>query len=382
MRAPMFAVRLRAAAAALLLFLGCALDVRASDSLPTQLSDQAYWALIERTSEKEGVYPTGSFISNELGFQEPMALARSMTQPGGAFLGVGPEQNFSYIAALRPGIAFIIDIRRQNLLNHLFYKALFELSPDRAAFLGRLFCSETPPGLTQASSVDELLSAYASSPRTPAAYVRNRDAVIELLKTKHGFPVSVQDLDGIERIQRAFFQFGQDITYDSELPGAAPAPQVRRASPSYAALARATDRQGIQHGFLASEQSYRVVRDLELRNLVVPVVGDFAGPEALRTIGAYLREHQAAVTVFYTSNVERYLLQQPAAETPNGGWKPFIENVESLPRDGSSLFIRVPRGSYADQSVPSVLQRMEDTLQAVRLGRIRSRADLFAPVRP
>jgi hypothetical protein len=209
---------------------------------------------------------------------------------------------------------------------------------------------------------------------------RNRDAVVEQLQKTHGFPLSAQDLDELEKVYRAFFHFGQDITYDSELPSAKPrpAPKHQRQSPSYAAMARATDQLGTNHNFLASEDNYRAVRDLEVRNLVVPVAGDFGGPKAIKAIGAYLREHQAPVTVFYTSNVEPYLLQQPNAETPNGGWQRFIENVEALPLDSSSLFIRVRKGSYADQPIPSAWQPIQDTLQAVRGGRIKNRSDLFS----
>ena len=57
-----------------------------------------------------------------------------------------PEQNFTYIAALKPKMAFIIDIRRGNLQLHLMYKALFELSSDRADFIFRLFSRKRPEG--------------------------------------------------------------------------------------------------------------------------------------------------------------------------------------------------------------------------------------------
>ena len=60
-------------------------------------------------------------------------------------MGVGPEQNLTYVAAFRPRIAFVVDIRRQNLLHHLWYKAVFELSPTRAEFLSRLFARALPP---------------------------------------------------------------------------------------------------------------------------------------------------------------------------------------------------------------------------------------------
>ena len=45
---------------------------------------------------------------------------------GGAYIGVGPDQNFSYIAAIAAGRSpFIVDIRRDNLLLHLLFKAIF-----------------------------------------------------------------------------------------------------------------------------------------------------------------------------------------------------------------------------------------------------------------
>ena len=60
------------------------------------------------------------------------ALVRSAV-PGRSYVGVGSEQNFTYIVAIRPVIAFVIDIRRGNLDLHLIYKVLFELSADRRA---------------------------------------------------------------------------------------------------------------------------------------------------------------------------------------------------------------------------------------------------------
>ena len=62
------------------------------------------------------------------------------------YLGVGPEQNFTYIVALRPKLAFIVDIRRGNMNEHLLYKAFIELSADRADFLSRLFARPRPAG--------------------------------------------------------------------------------------------------------------------------------------------------------------------------------------------------------------------------------------------
>ena len=61
-------------------------------------------------------------------------------------MGVGPEQNFTYIVATKPSMAFIVDVRRGNLDLQLMYKALFELSADRAEFVSRLFSQEASGG--------------------------------------------------------------------------------------------------------------------------------------------------------------------------------------------------------------------------------------------
>ena len=81
---------------------------------------------------RTAAFPSTTSLSNETTFQSVIPTLQARAQPGGAYLGVGPEQNFTYIAALQPKIAFIIDIRRQNLVEHLMYKALFELS-DRSS---------------------------------------------------------------------------------------------------------------------------------------------------------------------------------------------------------------------------------------------------------
>jgi hypothetical protein len=120
------------------------LSLRAADKLPATLSDTEFWSLIERISEPDGYFrsnsgSTDNLLSNE-NLLSTAATALSMRPKGsGVYLGVGPEQNFSYIAAMHPRIAFVTDIRRGNMLLHLMYKSLFETSANRADFVARLF---------------------------------------------------------------------------------------------------------------------------------------------------------------------------------------------------------------------------------------------------
>jgi hypothetical protein len=85
---------------------------------------------------------------------------------------------------------------------------------------------------------------------------------------------------------------------------------------------------------MGSEENFQIMQTLQRKNLIVPLVGDFAGPKALRAIGQYLKDHGATVSVVYTSNVEQYLFQDP------DNWKEYYSNVGTLPLDSSSTFIR------------------------------------------
>src|SRR6185369_12158343 len=98
-------------------------------------------------SEPSGDYPWDNWISNEDTVQQVIPILKQIVNPGGAYIGVGPEQNFTYISSLRPKVAFIVDIRRQNLLELFMYRALFELAADRADFVALLFSRTRPSGL-------------------------------------------------------------------------------------------------------------------------------------------------------------------------------------------------------------------------------------------
>src|SRR6187397_3022300 len=132
---------------------------RAIEPLPSELSDKEYWQLISDFSEPDGFFHSENFVSNERSFQRVLKELAGR-QPGSAYIGVGPEQNFTYLLAVKPEIAFIVDIRRQNLVEHLMYKALFELSADRAEFLSRLLSRPRPATFSENSSVEDLFAEF------------------------------------------------------------------------------------------------------------------------------------------------------------------------------------------------------------------------------
>ncbi len=302
-----------------------------TDTLPERLSDEAFWQLSDRFSEPDGYFRSDNLLSNELRYPEVIPGLVRLVEPGGVYLGVGPEQNFNYIAAIRPKIAFITDVRRGNLYAHLMYKALFELSADRVEFLSRLFTKPRPRGLGPTSTVGEIVDGFwFTDTGSQADYDRNVRAIRDQLTKAHALPLTAEDLQRIEDVYFNFYWYGPSITYNSSNGSGFGRGSM---AATYADLMVAVDADGRPRSFLATEDSFRFIKDLEARNLVVPVVGDFAGPRALRAIGAFLREHGAVVSAFYLSNVEQYLRQ-------DFKWEAFCANVASMPLDERSTFIR------------------------------------------
>src|SRR5579863_6057722 len=305
--------------------------------LPAQLSDGDFWALSESASEPNGEFQSDNFLSNERGYQVVIPDLLEKAKPGRVYLGVGPEQNFPYIVALKPALAVIFDIRRGNLHEQLLYKALFEMSSDRADFLSRLFSRPRPEGLSTSSTVAELMAAYETVEPTPDRYQKNLDAVSSWLVKRHGFALHPDDLAGIDYVYKtAFYAGGPDLSYS--MGGRGGRGGFRGGNnQTYASLQELDDGRGVNRGFLGSEENWLVMKDLETRNLIVPVVGDFGGPKAIRSIGKYLREHGAVVSAFYLSNVEQYLNRAGTEDA-------FLCNVAALPLDDTSTFIYTGAG--------------------------------------
>src|SRR5207244_12547085 len=129
-----------------LMLLQCTL-IFAAEKLPTQLTDEEFWMLSSESSEPDGTFRSDNLLSNESYFQFGIPKLNEIATPARVYMGVGPEQNFTYIAAMKPKMAFILDIRRGNMDLQLMYKALFELSKDRVEFVSRLFSKKRPERL-------------------------------------------------------------------------------------------------------------------------------------------------------------------------------------------------------------------------------------------
>jgi hypothetical protein len=345
---------------ALAMLLGAAPSIRqaAPGSEFQRLGDREFWELTTAMSEPGGRSGTENLLSNEEGYLRvfPELAGRSR----GAYLGVGPEQNFTYIANLRPDVAFIVDIRRANRDLHLLYRALFELAPDRVEFVSLLFSLPRPRGLATASTAAQMFAAFDRARKSELDFRANLARVTTWLRAR---PWSLADDEwhGIEMIYREFFKFGPRITGDSVHAGGPVnmALLLRRPLDAYSALMEATDTRGEPRSFLSTEERFQAVRALQQKNLVIPVVGDFAGPKALRAVGDWLRGRGISVSTFYLSNVEDYLNLQ-------GKSNAFCRNVASLPLDASSQFISSSARERRPRVGPSWTSAIEALIKPCR----------------
>jgi hypothetical protein len=336
------------------------------------LSAAEFARLSRELSEEGGYFRSDNFTSNETAYLTVVDKLRQLGASGGAYIGVGPEQNFTYIAKIRPRIAFIIDIRRQAVIQHLMYKAVFHLSPNRAQFLSRLLSRPLPKDKTPGTdaSINELLGYFSQAPADAQAYATNLAAIRKTIEEDFQFKLSEYDRQSLDYVYSNFRNDGLGIAYRMDGSRGGYFPTLKD-------LIETTDLNGKLGNFLASAEDYEFVRGLHRKNLIIPVVGDFGGKKAIAAVGDYLRKNGFTVTAFYTSNVEQYLFQ-------NEDFAAFASNVKKLPLNDKSLFIRSATGRFphparlSGHRATTLLQQMTVFLKDFDEGRYQSYYDLVS----
>jgi hypothetical protein len=184
---------------------------------------------------------------------------------------------------------------------------------------------------------------------------------------RHGFGLTESDLATIERVHTAFFESGVNLRFAFR---GRSSPTLAAWFPTFGALMTETDGNFTTRSFLASEAAYGVVKDLEERNLIVPLVGDLAGGQPIRAVTEYLREHGAQVSAAYVSNIEQFLFRD------GDDWRQFYANLEALPASDASVLIRsVNSYTHPNRLGPRPRPRfgpIAELLAAYREGRITS----------
>src|SRR6478672_7328698 len=176
--------------------------------VPARLADSTFWRLMTEYSEPWGTFRSENFVSNETALQWVIPKLVRRVPPGGVYIGVAPDQNFTLVTALRPSIAFIVDIRHQNAVQHLMYKALIETSKDRADFLAKLFARAPLTGVDSTSTAAQLFEALARQRPDSARYRANLRAIITRLTDVHRFALSDSERVSLGCVYGAFFTVG------------------------------------------------------------------------------------------------------------------------------------------------------------------------------
>jgi hypothetical protein len=305
---------------------------------------------IERLSEPPGAFDTDNLISNEGSYLDVIPGLVSDGITGGAYLGVGPDQNFSYIARIRPRVAYIVDVRRDNLLLHLLFKALFSRARNRAEYLS-LLTGRPPPedaGRWNDARLERIVEYIDLTPASEDAIAGRAREVAKRIAT-FGVPLSPAEYDTIDRFHGTFIRRGLALRFQSH--GRPPQSYY----PSYRDLLLSSDATGRRWNFLASEDDFQFLKKLQADDRVVPVVGDVGGAHALEAIAKTLSARGERVSAVYISNVERYLIR--------GQYERYLDNLARLPRDRRSVIIR---SIFGGGESTSVVQRLDEML--ARLG--------------
>jgi len=331
------------------------------------LSDVEFSRLIHQVSEEGGYFWSNNYISNETSYLHVLDDLSRLEVKGGVYIGVGPNQNFTYIAAIRPELAFIVDIRRQNLLEHLLFKVLIEKSESREDYLSRLLGRPLGVRFPASTPLPEIVTAVEAAP-PDESYFREQLSEVEIdLRGIPELALTEPDFQEIRQIHEEFFRQGFEIKYDS---------WRSFFFPSLKEFLLETDLNGRHRNWLASAGDFEYVREMQRSNRIVPLVGDFAGEQALRRLGRVLESKGATVSAFYLSNVEFYLFRQRK-------WPAFVDNVRELPTDERSVFIRAyanlhrPHPKMVDDHITvSLVQNIHAFLRNARAERYQSLWDV------
>ena len=345
------------------------LSAARASSVPSVAAQTApppsFAADIAKLSEPGGYFDTDNLISNERSYLHVVPDLLTANVRGGAYIGVGPDQNFSYIAHVRPAVAFIVDIRRDNLLLHLLFKSVFSMARTRVEYLGLLFGRRLPEPLDgwEARPLDAIVAYMDKAAPLGSAEIAALRARTSERIASFGVPLSAPDLATIDRFHRQFIDAGLWLQFTST--GRAP----QSFYPTYRDLLIETDRNGRQRSFLATEGDFQFLKALQGRHAVIPVVGDLSGSTALVAVGRAIAARRETLSAFYASNVEFYLFRA-------GTFARFMANLKTIPHAPNAVVIR---SVFTGGGSWQLTHNVPDLLDGFARGRFRSYSELTAP---
>jgi hypothetical protein len=295
-----------------------------------EINDKRYefGQLVERLTEKAGYFGSDNLISNELSYQHVLGRMQRLNVTGGVYLGVGPDQNFTYMAQIKPRLAIMTDIRRDAMLQHLLYKSLFMMARNRVEYLSLLFARPLPKDFRKWNDrpIRDLVDFFDRAPLDQKLADKLKEDVHRKLAT-FGVNLSQRDLETIDEIHHAFYTDCMEVRYTiRDRP-------TGRFFPAYRDILLEKDLDGRHRNYLATEADFQVIKTMHDRNLIIPITADLSGQKGVRAVGEFLKEIGEKVSAYYVSNVEFYLWRYDTMPR-------FVENLKALPIDDKSVIIR------------------------------------------
>ena len=298
-------------------------------------------------------YTIDCFVSSEVAYND--VLRRCMPvgdAPRGAWLGVGPDQNFTYIGALRPQFAVILDARLDNLLEHLLFKLLFAEARGPLDYLCMLLGRRRPVGDLAdpaAASGKAVLARLSEQPLDEEHEKASRARVESVFAARWG--ANAEILRRVERIQMEFVRRQLRVTSVSE-SCLANLDKI----PDFGEVIGATTAEGFNLHYLTCPDHFAYVKDLHARDRIVPMVGNVTDPTAIARVRDLLGETGLRLSAVYLSNLEEFLLQRYVisndriTERPNphgdltgsagAAYERLLQQLEALPCDDDAVLIR------------------------------------------
>jgi len=290
------------------------------------LKPEEFTKLIVDISEYGGNFSADNWITNENSYLTVTDDIDKYKIKGGVYIGVGPDQNFTYINQIQPDLVFIIDVRHLNRMQHLTYKIIFQMAKTRKDYFSLLFSIplKKDNGLNTKSNISELVDYFLEN-RPDEKMMNDTEAkIIKTLNDKYKMKLSEKDVRGISYVLDSFMYYGMDITYRGGR---------RSWYPSYAEFITLKHKNDFGNPF-NTEKSFKYLKKLHVENRFIPVTGNFGGQKALMAIGEYIRSIGQTVSAYYVSNVEQYVIRDGYL------WNNWVKNVKNLPLTDKSVFIR------------------------------------------
>jgi hypothetical protein len=259
------------------------------------------------TPEQRAVFlagPEDSLIKTPIHYMKSNEVRHDVFFPyvagkGGAYVGVGSDQNYTLAAAAGSELVFLLDIDQSVVDLHRCYEALIEASPDPQT----LYARWSPAGAAESAQIIE--AAYAALPDA------DRRRIVRLYKAARE-TVYIH----LDRVLRRH-QGGQPTSW------------------------------------MSNPEMYAYVRALFLADRVRMMAGDLTGPSSLQTVGAAAKALGVPIRVVYFSNAEEYFDYN----------RQFVANVDALVGDDDAVLLRTIYSKdwiHADQLWAYQVQALPD----------------------